>query len=186
MQVIQHKFVLYTKPILCGTVAVAAGDDSHLHVVPAGNLQIPFCAGVFAELRRVNTSQRCPLVGARVVGGPLSPPSHKQQGNTLKTTRHTTAKSILQSVDTWVVGQDTLGVLSGCSDERTISLGQSDKRRRRPDQNKHERYDPVRLNPRRERRSTLVSRRDNTVSLGCSGYREDTSGRAPARHGRPC
>ncbi len=24
------------------------------------------------------------------------------------------------------------------------------------------------------------------MSLGCSGCREDTSGRTPARHGRPC
>jgi len=48
------------------------------------------------------------------------------------------------------------------------------------------RRDPARLNPRRERRDTLVSRRDNTVLLGCSGYRKDTSGKTPARHGRPC
>ncbi|KAF2187421.1 hypothetical protein K469DRAFT_705120, partial [Zopfia rhizophila CBS 207.26] len=50
----------------------------------------------------------------------------------------------------------------------------------------NERRGAALLNPHRERRGTLVSRRDDTVSLGCSGYREDTSGRTPARHGRLC
>ncbi|KAF2176643.1 hypothetical protein K469DRAFT_722158 [Zopfia rhizophila CBS 207.26] len=48
----------------------------------------------------------------------------------------------------------------------------------------NERRGAALLNPHRERQGTLVSRRDDTISLGCSGYREDTSVRTPARHGR--
>jgi len=75
-------------------------------------------------------------------------------------------------------------VLLGCSVERRISLGI----RARNDvtaRTNNTSYYPACLKPRRERRGTLVSRRDNTVLLGCSGYREDTDGQTPARHGRP-
>src|SRR5882757_7763425 len=49
------------------------------------------CCRVFTELRRVTTVQHCPLVRATGGRGRGCPTTHKRQGNTLKTTRHTTA-----------------------------------------------------------------------------------------------
>jgi hypothetical protein len=97
-----------------------AGNDSHLLVVPAGNLGMPFARGAFAELRRVITNQHLSAgLGGGGAIGLTSPTPHKQQGKTLKTTRDATAKSSLQTMNIWVVEEDTLGVLLGCSVVRT-------------------------------------------------------------------
>lgn len=76
--------------------------------------------------------------------------------------------------------QDTLGMLSGCYVGRRIPPGWSNNVQKRTGQYESEQYGPARLNPRGERRDTLVSGRGDTVLLGCFGYREDTSGQTPA------
>ncbi|KAI3573567.1 hypothetical protein IWW34DRAFT_145985 [Fusarium oxysporum f. sp. albedinis] len=97
-----------------------AGNDSHLLVVPAGNPGMPFAPWAFAELRRVITNQHLSAgFGGGGAIGLTSPTPHKQQGKTLKTTRDATAKSSLQTMNIWVVEEDTLGVLLGCSVVRT-------------------------------------------------------------------
>ncbi|KAI3573413.1 hypothetical protein IWW34DRAFT_886472 [Fusarium oxysporum f. sp. albedinis] len=77
---------------------------------------MPFAPGAFAELRRVITNQHLSAgLGGGGAIGLTSPTPHKQQGKTLKTTRDATAKSSLQTMNIWVVEEDTLGVLLGCS-----------------------------------------------------------------------
>lgn len=104
-----HKIVIkcmLVKSISRTTVECVAGDDSHLPWCRLGTCKY-LAWMVIAELRRVTTGQHCPLArataGARAQG-PGADPSRRRQGNTLKTTRHTTARPILQSVDTRVVG----------------------------------------------------------------------------------
>ena len=103
-----------------GSTTAVAGDDSHLLAVPAGNLGMPFASEAFAELRRVITNQHLSAgLGGGCAIGLTSPTLHKQPGNTLKTTRNATAKSSLQTMNIWVVEEDALGVLLGCSVVRT-------------------------------------------------------------------
>jgi hypothetical protein len=143
-----------------------------------------FCPRVFAELRRVNTRQHCPLVRAADGKGLGYPTTHPQATREYFKNHPTHDCEIDPTIGGHLsrgIGHPwgALGLL--CRKEDIAGPGKATS-----DASERERRDPARLNPRRERRGTLVSRRDNTVLLGCSGYRKDTSGGTPARHGRPC
>ncbi len=104
---IHHSFTkLISKSVTLKTpfsVVAVASDDSHLPVVLAGNLGMPFVLGIC----RAEKSHDRPAVvrwfGLRLCAGLASPALHRPQGNTLKTTRHTIAKSSLHEMDIRVV-----------------------------------------------------------------------------------
>ena len=67
-------------------------------------------------------------------------------------------------------------MLLGCSVARRISLVERTSGKSDVITTEKQRYDLACLNPCRERQDTLVSRREDTVLLGCYGYRRDTDG----------
>lgn len=86
------------------TVTPSASDDSHLPVVLAGNLELFLPGGICRAKKSHNRPALVRWFGLRLGGEFENPARHRPQGNALKTTRLTTAKSSIHAMDIRVVG----------------------------------------------------------------------------------
>ncbi len=141
--------------------------------------------GVFSEPRRVTTHQHRLLVEA--TDGRARLPNHPQATREHFKNHPTHDRDIDPTIGGHLgrgIGHPwgALGLL--CRKEDIA--GSKNKRQKRYRLKRTQQLRPGTLESTQRTTRHLVSRRDNTVLLGCSGYRKNTSRRTPARHGRPC